>query len=276
MYEDFIEKRGAKDGPVSMVLAGVHGNERCGVKAFEKIVPELEIEHGTVYFGYGNPRAIEQNIRQTDTNLNRLFLDASKLNDKDKETYEYERAQFLKTYFDKVDVLLDIHATTIEGSPSFAICDKNAEQFATHLPTGLVVSGFNDIEPGGTEDYMNKKGGVGLCVECGYNKDPDSTKVAEESIYAFLSARGHITKSVKPVKKQTYIHMFKLYHTRTDNFTLAKTFQNFEEIQKGQHIGTDGDEEVHAPETCRIVFAHHCSEEGSEGFLLGRETETLV
>ncbi len=273
MYEDFIEKKGTAPGPVSVILAGVHGNERCGVEAFEHLLPELKIEKGVVFFGYGNPRAIERDVRQTDINLNRLFRSDGELTDEEKNSYEYERVQLIKEYFDKADALLDLHATTIEGSPSFAIGEPHSDVLASVLPTDIVVYGFDTIEPGGTEYYLNQKGHMGLCIECGYYKDPKSVEIAEKSIMSFLQARGHIEGEPKKQEGQTRLRMFFQYLTKTDSFVLAKVFQNFEEVEEGQLIGTDGDEAVRAPASCRIVFAHNCNQKGSEGFLLGRVVE---
>ncbi len=74
MLETITKIKGKIDGPTSIILAGVHGNEVCGVEALEEILPNLEIEKGTVLFGYGNPRAIELSQRFVDVNLNKISI----------------------------------------------------------------------------------------------------------------------------------------------------------------------------------------------------------
>lgn len=37
-----IELRGQEPGPRSIILAGVHGNERAGIEAFQKVLPTGE------------------------------------------------------------------------------------------------------------------------------------------------------------------------------------------------------------------------------------------
>jgi predicted deacylase len=136
------------------------------------------------------------------------------------------------------------------------------------LPVDLVVSGFDKIEPGGTDYYMNRVGKIGICVECGYLDDPSSTEIAKQSILAFLKARGH-TSGTPITSPQSYIRMSELYLTKTENFALEKPFEDFEEIAAGQLIGMDGGEDVRALKDCVILFARNMSKAGEEAFLLG-------
>lgn len=276
MYEEIIQIEGKKEGETSIILAGVHGNERCGVVAFEKILPGLEIESGRVLFGYGNPLAIQSDVRFVEANLNRMFQDDNCITENDKKSYEHERAQFLKKYLDQANALLDIHASFTKKSEPFIICEANARGIVEYLPTSLVVSGFDQVESGGTDCYMNTAGKIGVCIECGYFGDPKSLLRAEEGIFAFLKARGHITDdSIKP-RKQLYIQMYDLYMTKTDTFTLSKPFVDFEEIAEGQTLGVDGDEEIRAEKSSIILFARDQNQIGAEAFLLGEKKSSLV
>src|SRR3989339_196918 len=275
MFEKIIQLNGREKGTISIVLVGVHGDEKCGVEALEKILPNLEIERGTVLFGYGNPRAIETNKRYTEVNLNRMFNHNEQFTTSEKESYEYGRAQFLKNYLNEAEALLDIHASSIPNSKAFAICEANAKEIVKFFPINLVVSGFDKVEPGGTDYYMNSIGKVGICLECGYMKDPQSIKIAEESVFAFLKARGHIKNNLIP-QKQAYVRMFKKYFAKTDKFTLSKLFENFEVLKENQLIGIDGQEEVKTSKQSLILFAHKGTKVGDEVFLLGEEKESLV
>ncbi|MFA6297147.1 MAG: succinylglutamate desuccinylase/aspartoacylase family protein [Candidatus Paceibacterota bacterium] len=267
MYEDVIELIGKEAGPTSIILAGVHGNERCGVEALNKIAPSLEINRGKVFILYGNPRAIEQDIRFTEANLNRMFRLDEEISEEEKGSYEYSRAQFLKKYLDQSDVLLDIHASYTPKSPTFIICEENSRNITKNLPFEIVVSGFDQVEPGGTDYYMNTTGKIGICVECGYLKDAQSVENAEKSIHAFLCARGHKDDEKQKID-QTNIQMYKIYLSET-NFELAKEFYDFEEIKSGQIIGKDGEKEIFAPKDSIILFARNIKKAGDEAFLLG-------
>jgi len=275
MFEEITKIIGKEKGTTSIVLVGVHGEEKCGMEALKKILPNHKIECGTVLFGYGNPRAIETNKRYTEANLNRMFNCDEQLTMSEKESYEYGRAQFLKNYLNKSEALLDIHASSIPNSRAFAICEANAKEIVKFFPINLVVSGFDKVEPGGTDYYMNSIGRVGICLECGYIKDPQSTKIAEESVFAFLKARGHITNNLV-AQKQSYVRMFEKYFAKTDKFTLSKSFENFEVLRENYIIGIDGQEEVRTSKRSLILFAHNGTKVGDEVFLLGEEKESLV
>lgn len=268
MFEEITQIKGIIDGPTSIILAGVHGDEKCGVEAFKKIVPSLKIENGRVFFIYGNPRAIEKGIRMTNTNLNRMFKNDEILSKEEKEGYEYSRAQFLKKYLDQSEVLLDIHSSSNPNSKPFAICEENSKGIVEYLPIDITVSGFDNVEPGGTDYYMNSAGKIGICIECGFNDDPMAIQKAEEAINAFLKARGHIKNDIAP-NIQSQIHMYELYFTKTSDFKISRPFKDFEEISKGEIIGIDGNVEIKMDRDGIILFAKSRKGINEEAYLLG-------
>jgi succinylglutamate desuccinylase len=267
MYEKFTHIKGKELGPTSIILAGVHGNETCGIQAFQEILPSLKIDKGDVWFGYGNPKAIEKNLRFTEANLNRLFKLDTELSEEEKRSYEYGRAQAIKKYLNKAEVLLDIHASNTLDSPPFVICEPNASEIAHQLPFELVVSGFDKIQPGGTDYYMNRIGKTGISIECGYIGDRESTKKAIKSIFAFLRFQGHISMETSS-QKQKKLAVYQLYRTQSSAFTLAQTFSDFQEIAKGETIAMDDNLEITAPKDSLILFARNRSKIGEEGFIL--------
>ena len=224
--ENIITIKGEESGPTSMILVGVHGNERCGIEAIQKLLPTLQIDKGILHIGYGNPKAIEQGVRFTEVNLNRMFKDEATIPIEQKNSYEYGRAQYLKGYMDQAGALLDIHASSNQQSQVFAICESSADEIVKYLPVPLIVSGFDAVQPGGTDSYMNMIGKVGICVECGYLADPSAVIVAEDSILNFLITTGHSTGSTE-IKKQNRIHIYELYYSKNDIFRLTKPFKDF-------------------------------------------------
>lgn len=275
MFEEIIQLIGKENGSTSITLVGVHGDEKCGVEALRKVLSSLEIERGRVLFGYGNPRAIEANQRFIDANLNRMFKTDNSLSKSEKQSYEYERAQFLKSYLNQADALLDIHASRTPNSKPFIICEANAKEIVNYLPVNLIVSGFDKVQPGGADYYMNSMDKIGICIECGYFGDSQSTQIAEEAVFAFLKTRGHIQNDLKP-KKQSYILMSDLYKTKTNNFALSKPFDDFEEVSSGQVIGIDGGEEVRVEKEGVILFARNRKQISDEAFLFGEKKDSLA
>jgi succinylglutamate desuccinylase len=267
MENGIVEIIGETEGNTSIILAGVHGNEVSGIKAFEQIIPTITIARGRVIFALGNLKAIKQNVRFTEANLNRLFKDNP--SDVEKESYEYRRAQELKNYLDQSGALLDIHASNTPNSKPFIICENNADQIVQYLPTETIVHGFDQLEPGGTDYYMNKKGKIGIALECGYINDPKSVDVAVKNIVSFLSAAGHTDDAAKK-SNHSYIQMERIYLSKTNKFILERPFDDFEIINKEQKIGLDGKEQIIAEEESVILFARNRDKIGEECFLMGR------
>lgn len=268
-----ITLSGHSSGPKSVILAGVHGNETCGIEAIKKLLTDLRIDSGEVIFAFGNPQAIEQGTRFTEENLNRMFLPRQLLTVAQTLSYEFRRAEELKEIFKGSEVLLDIHASNNPSSQPFIICEENAKDIYKYLPIKTVVHGFDIVEPGGTDYYMNSIGKIGICIECGYIKDDESVKIAINSILSFLRARGHILNGDNVEIKKELIEMYYLYKTKTNRFTLSKPFADFENVMKDQMIGIDGMEKIFAPEDSIILFAKDLSIKNSEAFLLGRNMD---
>lgn len=268
MIKNFIKISGKNKGSTSIIIAGIHGNEKCGIDALKKIIPSLKINNGELLVGYGNPLAIKKNVRYTDVNLNRMFRPKNTLSQKELTSYEYKRAEFLKKYLDQADALLDLHASTTSQSRPFIICEKNAFEIAKYLPANIIVSGFDKIQPGGTDYYMNKHKKIGICVECGYLKNPRSEKIAKESIMNFLITRNHIDGKIK-ARKQKIFEVYCQYKTKTSNFSLSRKFRDFENVSKNQIIGFDGKNKIKAKKDSVILFAKNTSVINTEAFLLG-------
>lgn len=268
--EKIIELIGQTDGSTSIILVGVHGDEICGPIALSKILPTLKIERGRVLFGYGNPKAIKARVRHFEADLNRMFKPEEILSAREPNSYEYNRAKFLREYLDQADALLDIHSSSNPNSQPFIICEENAKDIRKYLPFDLVVSGFDAIEPGGTDYYMNKQSKIGICIECGNSNDPKAISLAEKSILEFLKARGHISGELKRYQ-QDLINMYSLYLTKTNDFRLVKNFADFESVSQGQPIGIDSKQPVQADRDGIILFAQSKKVVGEEAFLLGEK-----
>src|SRR3989344_8138146 len=135
-----IEKQGKNNGKTIVILAGIHGNEICGIKAFDKLIPKLEIESGKVIFIYANIEAIKQNKRFIEFNLNRAFL--KKQPKEIENTLEGKTAKEIMPYLEKADLMLDIHASNSSESVPFLICNEKNIILANALPVEIVTYNF--------------------------------------------------------------------------------------------------------------------------------------
>ncbi len=269
--KNIITIQGSLPGKTLTIVAGIHGNEICGIKAFEELIPKLKINAGKVNFVYGNVKAIEKNKRQIDVNLNRIFKPEKGLSKKEKESYEYQRAKELKKIFNQSDALLDIHSSRNKKSIPFAIVAAKNFSLAKKMPFKIISSNWDKIEPGGTDDYMNRQNKINICAECGYNLDLKSILMAKKIILIFLQLMGNITPTIKlPDYKQKSIKAYSVYQNKNKHFRLAKKFKDFEKIKKNTLIGFDGKEKIYCHNDSYIIFARNCKNINEDAFVLGK------
>jgi succinylglutamate desuccinylase len=256
-------------GPILTIIWGIHGNEICGVQAIDSLWDTLKLKRGKVFLMYGNTEAIERGVRQIDLNLNRMFRSDETFSQNEKETIEYKRSREIMSYLNLSVASLDLHSSPSIGSPAFIICEENCRDVVKEFPFPIRCYGFTEMEPGGTDGYMNSRGKIGICVECGNHNDSLALDKALISVQKFLEYFDMIEKKeviLWETPQQIFTAKF-AYMTRTNDFRVVKIFSDFEDIAKWQLIWYDSDERVYAQNTGKILFARDRDEEGVEGFV---------
>jgi len=263
--------RGKSPGPKLAIFGAVHGNETVGIKAFEKILPDINIDAGEVRFVVANPLALEAGKRQVNVNMNRIFKE-----DLNKDVPEFKRARELKAILDQADALLDIHSfNDPEGEP-FIICRPNIYDLAKKLPYRIVSSGWIKTHPGSTDWYMYTLGKPALGVECGsLHRVGEYVPLAIQTIYGFLKHFGAIRQIPEeyrfdPPEKQDFVKIEEQIYKQNEDFTFSRDFHNFARLKSGELIATDGDKQYVAQEDQFILFPRADKPVGGEVFLLGR------
>lgn len=260
-----IKKNSRRTGKTLAVFCGVHGNEKAGIFAVKKILKDVKIKSGTVYFVFANPRAIKQNKRFIEKNLNRCFVNKRKGN-----SYEEKRAIRLMKIMDKSDALLDVHASNNPKTTPFAITD-NGLDIVKNMNFKIIATGFDDVEPGATDGYMKRKKKVGICLECGYSgKSKRHTELAYNSIIQFLQYFDAIEKILPESKvKQKVLIVDKAQKVTSNKFKLTKTFADFQTIKKGSIIARDEFKKYIAEKEGVILFGTPGKPIGAEAYILG-------
>lgn len=253
-------------GPAVCIIGGVHGSERCGVELLHYFREHLFLKRGSVKLLYGNLRAIELGIRQTDANLNRMFRDDRELDETAKSAYEYVRSREMMKVMAGCDYCLDLHSSPTPGSPTVAVCSEAAFPLVSKLPIEIRCVGFETAMPGGTEEWATKNGIVAVGVECGQHSEPKTFSNAREIATAFLAQLGMVDAPVREYPQRT-MKLSRAYFTKTSEFRVVKEFADFEPVKKGQLIARDSGEEVFAKTDGCVLFANDRDLAGVEGFL---------
>ncbi len=257
-------------GPIITIIGWTHGNERCWVEAIDTIKDSLKIKRWKIFLIYGNIEAIERNIRQIDFNLNRMFRDDSTFTQKEKESIEYKRSREIIPFLNLSDASLDLHSSPSIWSPAFIICEENCANIVEKFPFDIRCYGFTNIEPGGTDGYMNSREKLGICVECGYHNAKDAKEKALASIEKFLEYFDMIDARnswVSKISQEIFIAKY-AYKTQTNSFQVIKIFADFEDIIEWQILGYDGKVPIFAQFTGKILFARDRNQIWVEGFVI--------
>jgi predicted deacylase len=219
--------RALQPGRRLIVLGAVHGNETCGTRAIERLLPELDdgslkIVRGSVTFlPVTNPLAYERGQRAGDRNLNRNLRPNPEPQD-----FEDRIANVLCPLLAEHEVLLDLHSFHTAGQPFAMIGPADntgplepfshaAEEEALALRLGprRIVEGWLDTyadgvkkrllrtapserahllstDPSygvGTTEYMRSRGGLAITLECGQHQDLQAPEVGYRAILNTLA-----------------------------------------------------------------------------------------
>ncbi len=269
-----IELKSNKPGKNIVVLAGVHGNEICGIKAFDKLISTLKIDAGKVTFIYSNLEAIKQNKRFIEKNLNRCFFQEQ---DKDiKNSLEGKTAKEIIPYLEKADTMLDVHASASPNSQPFVICDESLIREANIFDVKLVVCNFDEFEPGSTDYYMNQLSKKGFGIECGYMDDVNSSEFAEKAIITFLVSNGCIKGSLNIKENQRFLKIINLYKNKFGKFIKSREFSDFELLAGKIIVGSDRDKAVYGNKGDILLFVRDRDDLNSECFLVAKEISKVI
>jgi predicted deacylase len=167
------------------ILAGVHGDERAGFLAFDRLIERLHLEpllRGRLSLIPGNLRAAGKKHPTRSAagqDLNRLFLDPNDLAAQGLEACgpDWERAQELAKLLQEVDVLLDLHSTCAPSEP-FGVTqriDDEALALLAGFPINRVDYDYRGVLPGTTMAWVDRHGGRGFTVECGEHRQATGT-----------------------------------------------------------------------------------------------------
>ena len=166
--------------PEIAVVAAIHGDEPCGVRAVEQLLAESPAVERPVKFVVANEAALEQGVRYVDEDLNRAFP-----GDPDADTHEGRLAHEVAREVRDCTTLA-LHSTQSYGEP-FAVTNTVgaiARTVCPHLPISELVDTQAETD-GRLIEYPHT-----VEVECGYQGSTRAAENAVELVRAFLRATG--------------------------------------------------------------------------------------
>jgi len=262
-----------KPGPTVMVASLTHGNEVSGAVVVDALLEKgLRPRKGTLIFSFNNIEAYHSfdprtpfKSRMVDEDFNRTW---GRL-DQPANTVETRRAQVVKPFVERADLLLDLHSMHDDGVP-LMLAGPLAKGVALAKKVGTPVdiiadaghaAGMRMRDYGGFGDPKSAKNA--LLIETGQHWRDSSVKVAKDVTWRFLAESGIVESADLPADwkqptpaKQRVVEVTHAVATKRGNFKAVRKFEGQEVVAKaGTVLGHDEGEEITTPyDNCVLVM----------------------
>ncbi|TMJ29283.1 MAG: succinylglutamate desuccinylase [Alphaproteobacteria bacterium] len=262
-----------KPGPTVMVAALTHGNEVSGAVVVDALLDKgLRPRKGALILGFNNIEAYHSfdprtpfKSRMIDEDFNRTWGRLGQ----PATTVETRRAQLVKPFVERADLLLDLHSMHDDGVPLMLAGPlAKGVEFAKQVGTPVDIiadsghaAGMRMRDYGGFGDPKSAKNA--LLIETGQHWRASSVTVAQDVTARFLVASGVVGPADLPADwkqptpaKQRVVEVTHAIATKRGNFIPARQFEGQEVIAKaGTVLGHDDGEPVTTPyDDCVLVM----------------------
>ncbi|MCS6893854.1 MAG: succinylglutamate desuccinylase/aspartoacylase family protein, partial [Deltaproteobacteria bacterium] len=229
-----------KPGPTIGFLAMIHGNEPCGLAAFEFLESQTNFRQGKVIFAIGNIHAARKYFdepdqdkrflyRYLDNNLNRVPRDFKPT------TPELIRFQQLKKLFSSTSVVFDFHSTSLPRGKM--LIPNSLLGSAPDLMVDYIICGIMRLMRCNTfVEHLSWKSVQGAVVECGVHEFVSTWKFVSNSTSKILthynildsSDTNDLSNEVKVIPQ--FIEVVNSVWFPKDSYQMVKDFNNFEPV----------------------------------------------
>lgn len=228
--------------PEIAVVAAIHGDEPCGVRAIERLLAESPAVERPVKFIVANEAALERGVRYVEEDLNRAFP-----GDPDADTHERRLAAALAREV-RDCTTLSLHSTQSYDEP-FALVDTVdavARSVCPYLPVSVVVETEAESD-GRLIEYPHV-----VEAECGLQGSDGAADNAVELVRGFLEATGALDDA-EPVagKNRDDVAVYRLGHpVPKDGADEYEVFaENFERVPAGEAFAAADGQQLVADES---------------------------
>ncbi|MCW9707631.1 succinylglutamate desuccinylase/aspartoacylase domain-containing protein [Fodinibius salsisoli] len=291
---------GAQDGPLLILIAGLHGNESAGVAAVENVLAKIEQTSapfsGKIFAIRANLSALKKNVRYIDEDMNRIWFPS--IIDEIRSTPEHaiessERLEIkqllhildqLKNETPYPTILADVHTFSAEGS-MFTL--PNVSQDEIELLSKIyapMVLGIGESLRGTLLKYYHRKGLLSFGLEGGQHKNNLTEQNITALLMVLLQAAGCIDSDDYPEMDDYRAHLKQQTHRlpvktelvyqhiieEGDDFQMRPDYHNFQRIKEGEWLASDQNGKIVAQCDGYILMPLYQSQ-GNDGFFIIKE-----
>lgn len=227
--------------PEICIVAAIHGDEPCGVRAVERLVAEDPDVDRPVKLVVANEEALDAGVRYVDADLNRVFP-----GDLDADDHERRLAAELRRELSECTTLA-IHSTQSYAGP-FALVnavDAVTRGLVPHLPVDAVVE-VDEFTNGRLAEHAHT-----VEVEAGLQGTDGAAENAYWLTRAFLAATGALPaptaeESSTALNRRESVPVFRLEDgiPKPPGETYDVFASNFERVDTGERFAAVDDEEL--------------------------------
>lgn len=291
---------GKLSGPVVVFFGGIHGNEKAGNIAINKVLNNLNEDkiNGTIYGISGNIKALKANKRFIDNDLNRLwtktqiknlFQNPNLKNESVEQLEIYELLQNIIAFHQGPFYFIDFHTTSSKTIPFITINDALINRkFSSFFPVPKVL-GIEEYLSGPLLSYINELGYVSLGFESGQHTDEVS--IANSVAFIYLTLVYTLALNVDDLKDfSNYVHQLKTaaQHNKTtyevtyrhkiedgEIFKMKPGFKSFELVDKHTEIAISNQKTIKLNNK-ETLFMPLYQEIGEDGYYLIKPISAFI
>ncbi|MCT9097302.1 succinylglutamate desuccinylase/aspartoacylase family protein [Haloarchaeobius sp. HME9146] len=231
--------------PEVAVVAGVHGDEPCGVHAVETLLERDPDVERPVKFVIANEEAVERGVRYVEADLNRSFPGYP-----DGETHEKRLAYDLAHELTGCRVLA-LHSTQSHDEP-FAVVDgvdDLVRDICPQLPITAIVETGRYVE-GRVFNSVPQT----IEVECGLQGSEDAKRNAVHLTESFLTATGVLPGTIPPRRVPIYRLTERVPKAAAEEYEVF--VPNFHRVESGEAFAAvDGESQVAADDFYPVLLS---------------------
>ena len=257
---------------------------------FEKI--NQDSLKGTIYGISGNLKALKENQRFLNHDLNRIWINGGleSLDTRKNLSVEEKEQQILFKILQ--DILreekgpfyfIDLHTTSSKTLPFITINDSLINRkFSCLFPVPIVL-GIEEYLEGPLLSYINQLGYVSLGFESGQHDELSAITNNEAFIFlsliyaealekrtvpeyeSYLSRLKESSNFKKEIFEITYLYKLK----NNENFVMKPSFESFQDVKKDEILGVSNGKEIASPAKAKLFMPLY-QKKGKEGFFIIR------
>ena len=289
-------------GPLLVLIGGVHGNESTGVKAIQKVFQSIKDHNidikGKLIGMLGNARAYSNGKRFHDYDLNRCWsndfvkkitqnFDSSNFKVEDLEMLElYSLFMELSMSDNDIRIIADLHATSSDNGNFIVIPEDESNHPVVQALRLPVVIDIHKYLEGTLLEYMHKRGFVSFAFEGGLIGSQQALDMHTSGIWEIIYAAGMVERrhdhefSEYDQLMNKFVHrlphkvsvLYRHKIEKQDGFKMNPGYVNFQNVKKGEVIAFDRNGPIKVREN-GLIFLPLYQDLGDDGFFIVKEIE---